>query len=130
MRIAGPALTAKGTPTTIHKDEYLQPMLQVYMTLEPGVIAVYDSSADQMAAHWGELVSTAASVKGCRGAVIDGGVRDVDRIIEMGFPVFCRYRSPPTSVAAGATSTSTCPSASATCWCSPATTWWATPTAL
>jgi len=94
MRVAGPALTVKGTPTTVHKDEYLQLMLQAYVNMEPGVIGVYDSSADQMAAHWGELVSTAASVKGCRGAVIDGGVRDVDRIIEMGFPVFCRYRSP------------------------------------
>lgn len=94
MRVAGPALTVKGTPTTVHKDEYLQPMLQAYLAMQPGVIAVYDTSADQMAAHWGELVSTAASVKGCRGAVIDGGVRDVDRIIEMGFPVFARYRSP------------------------------------
>src|SRR4030042_5059293 len=67
MRIAGPALTVKGAPTTIHKDEYLQPMLQVYMTLEPGVIGVYDSSADQMAAHWGELGSTAAAGEGAAG---------------------------------------------------------------
>jgi len=94
MRVAGPALTVKGAPTTVHKDEYFQPLLQAYLAMEPGVIAVYDTSADQMAAHWGELVSTAASVKGCGGAVIDGGVRDVDRIIEMGFPVFARYRSP------------------------------------
>ena len=94
MRLAGPAVTVKGTPTSVHKDEYLQPMLQAYLSMEPGTIAVYDTSADQMAAHWGELVSTAAWVKGCRGAVIDGGVRDVERIIEMGFPIFARYRSP------------------------------------
>ncbi|MGQ9572933.1 MAG: RraA family protein [Dehalococcoidia bacterium] len=94
MRVAGPALTVKGTPTIVNKEEYLQLMLQAYLAMQPGVVAVYDTSADQMAAHWGELVSTAASVKGCRGAVIDGGVRDVERIIEMGFPVFARYRSP------------------------------------
>ena len=29
-----------------------------------------------------------------RGAVIDGGARDTDYILELGFPVFARYRTP------------------------------------
>lgn len=38
---------------------------------------------------WGELLSTAAKVKGATGAVIDGLIRDTKLINEMGFPVFC-----------------------------------------
>ena len=39
---------------------------------------------------WGELLSTAARNAGCVGTVIDGAVRDVVRMREMGFPVFAR----------------------------------------
>jgi len=94
MRLAGPAQTVKGTPTTVHKDEYLAIAIQGLAGMEAGTIAVYDTSKDPGTAHWGELVSTATRLRGCGGAVIDGGVRDVERIIEMGFPVFARYRTP------------------------------------
>jgi regulator of RNase E activity RraA len=39
---------------------------------------------------WGELLSTAARNSGCVGAVVDGAVRDVAKMREMGFPVFAR----------------------------------------
>jgi regulator of RNase E activity RraA len=39
---------------------------------------------------WGELLSTAARNSGCVGVVVDGAVRDVERIREMAFPVFAR----------------------------------------
>lgn len=39
---------------------------------------------------WGELLSTAARNAGCVGAVVDGAVRDVTRMRQMGFPVFAR----------------------------------------
>jgi regulator of RNase E activity RraA len=94
MRLAGPAQTVKGTPTTVHKDEYLAVAVRGFADMQSGTIAVYDTSSDPGTAHWGELVSTASRLRGCAGAVIDGGVRDVERIIEMGFPVFVRYRTP------------------------------------
>ena len=37
---------------------------------------------------WGELLSTAANYRGCRGVVLDGPTRDSPAIREMGFPVF------------------------------------------
>lgn len=43
---------------------------------------------------WGELLTTAAMNRGCVGAIVDGAVRDVDRIETMGFPVFARGASP------------------------------------
>lgn len=42
---------------------------------------------------WGELLSTAARRSGCVGAIIDGAVRDVTRMTEMGFPIWARSAS-------------------------------------
>ena len=39
---------------------------------------------------WGELLSTAASNQGCVGAIVDGGIRDVRKMKEMGFAVYAR----------------------------------------
>ena len=39
---------------------------------------------------WGELLSTAARNSGCVGAIIDGAVRDVAKMTEMGFACFAR----------------------------------------
>ncbi|MGQ9599355.1 MAG: RraA family protein [Anaerolineae bacterium] len=94
MKVAGPVQTVKGTPTIIHKDEYLEVAFAAYMAIEPGQVAVYDTSQDLGTAHWGEMISTTTQAKGCGGAIIDGGVRDVERIIELGFPVFARYKTP------------------------------------
>jgi regulator of RNase E activity RraA len=47
---------------------------------------------------WGELLSTAARYRDCRGVVIDGYTRDTRAIIAMGFPVFCRGIHPADSL--------------------------------
>lgn len=39
-------------------------------------------------APWGELMTTAAIARGARGAILDAFVRDVKKIIKLGFPVF------------------------------------------
>jgi 3-hexulose-6-phosphate synthase/6-phospho-3-hexuloisomerase len=44
-------------------------------------------------AIWGELATWSAKIKGLAGVVIDGTVRDLDDIIKMDFPVFCRHIS-------------------------------------
>ncbi|MFB3041935.1 MAG: RraA family protein, partial [Candidatus Poribacteria bacterium] len=43
---------------------------------------------------WGELLSTAARVRGARGAIVEGFIRDTKQIIEMQFPVFMTGISP------------------------------------
>jgi 4-hydroxy-4-methyl-2-oxoglutarate aldolase len=54
----------------------------------PGEVVVVSTSYSGLNAPWGELLSTAAQARGARGAVIDGLVRDVKKIDELGFPVF------------------------------------------
>ena len=44
------------------------------------------------------LMSTAARQRGCMGAVLDGGVRDVDFINAMEYPVFARFQCAASSV--------------------------------
>jgi len=43
--------------------------------------------------YWGEILAVAAQVRGVGGLVIDGGVRDVDRLAEIGFPAWSRWIS-------------------------------------
>ena len=56
-------------------------------SLLPGEVAVVGTQKSIRNAPWGELLSTAARARGARGAVIDGLVRDVRKIEELGFPV-------------------------------------------
>jgi len=43
-------------------------------------------------------MSTAARERGCTGAVVDGGVRDVDFINAMKYPVFARFKCSASSI--------------------------------
>jgi len=45
-------------------------------------------------AYFGELIAIGMKEAGCRGALVDGGVRDVDWLAHHGFPVFTRYKTP------------------------------------
>lgn len=47
---------------------------------------------------WGELLSTAAHFRGCRGVIIEGYTRDTRAIRAMGFPVYCRGVHPADSL--------------------------------
>ena len=49
---------------------------------------------DATVAHMGELSAETLKRKGVRGYVVDGGCRDVDFILKLGFPVWCRYFTP------------------------------------
>ncbi len=59
-----------------------------------GEVVVVSTANSLQNSPWGELLSTAARARGARGAVIDGLVRDVRKIQELGFPVFARGIKP------------------------------------
>src|SRR3954469_5469993 len=57
-------------------------------------VLIAAASGSSRSGLWGELLSTAARRSGCVGAIVDGAVRDVVKMREMGFPVFARGTSP------------------------------------
>ncbi len=57
-------------------------------SLQPGEVPVFACSNPARVAPWGELLTTAARVRGAAGALMDGCTRDVKAIRAMGFPVF------------------------------------------
>jgi len=57
-------------------------------SLAPGEIPVFACGHSGRIAPWGELLSTAAQVRGSAGALMDGMVRDISAIREMRYPVF------------------------------------------
>lgn len=99
MVIAGPAYTiVGGSEPRSSKREYEAEKMKNFAMLEaipPGHIVVVQSNGENQTGHWGELLSTAAQVKGAVGVVIDGGTRDAPLLRRMpDWPVFCRYTSP------------------------------------
>jgi 4-hydroxy-4-methyl-2-oxoglutarate aldolase len=70
-------------------------------SLLPGEVAVIGTARSTRNAPWGELLSTAAKARGARGAVVDGLVRDVGKIEELGFPVFAAGIKPVDSMGRG-----------------------------
>jgi 4-hydroxy-4-methyl-2-oxoglutarate aldolase len=57
-----------------------------------GDVLVVNAGGDN-SGYAGEVLANAARARGVRGFVIDGGVRDVDALQRMGFPVFARWIS-------------------------------------
>lgn len=84
MRVCGPALTVKCRPGDNLVLHYALTKVQ------PGQVLVVDAEGFVEAGPWGDIMSTAAMLRGCAGLVIDGSVRDSQAIVDMGFPVFSR----------------------------------------
>ena len=53
-----------------------------------GEVVVVSTQESKRSGPWGELLSTAAKARGARGTIVDGLVRDVKKIQQLGFPVF------------------------------------------
>jgi len=84
MGVCGPAVTVvcpPGDNLRLHQALYIA---------HPGDVLVVDVSGAYEHGYWGEILTVAAQAAGLGGLVIDGGVRDRDRLIELRFPVFAR----------------------------------------
>ncbi|MBP0629097.1 MULTISPECIES: 4-carboxy-4-hydroxy-2-oxoadipate aldolase/oxaloacetate decarboxylase [unclassified Cupriavidus] len=84
FRLCGPALTVHspgGDNLWLHR---------AIEAARPGDVLVVHVGGAYEHGYWGEIMTTAAKVKGLAGLVIDGCVRDGVLLDEIGFPVFAR----------------------------------------
>jgi 4-hydroxy-4-methyl-2-oxoglutarate aldolase len=58
--------------------------------IQPGDVVVAACTTDNTDGFFGDLLATSFKARGAHGLVIDGGVRDVDDLRAMDFPVFSR----------------------------------------
>lgn len=93
-RFAGWARTISCSDTYHIPDDPYDKEIEAMDSLLPGEVVVVSTQQSTRNAPWGELLSTAARARQARGAVIDGLVRDIDKIREIGFPVFAAGMKP------------------------------------
>lgn len=87
-RASGPAFTVRVAPgdnASLHA---------AIAAARPGDVLVTDGAGFAERALWGAIMSYAAMLRGIAALVVDGAVRDVEEIAEMGFPVFASSRTP------------------------------------
>ncbi len=92
MKVAGIAFTIKGSKNLTLENEMVQRAKMLEALPEDSVV-VWDTCGDDESAQWGEVMTMASKRRGCKGAVVDGGVRDTNKVLEQDFPVFCKFRS-------------------------------------
>lgn len=82
-KVVGPAVTVQ-----TFEGDWAKSVEAIDVAKPGDVLVIYNGS--RYVTCWGELASRSAMNKGIAGLVMDGPVRDVDDIIKMNFPVFCK----------------------------------------
>ncbi|CAG8614650.1 2393_t:CDS:2 [Paraglomus brasilianum] len=90
-RILGPAYTVKLVPSS----DVTSPKLGVHFTdtVPEGSVVFVSAPAGGINAVWGGLLNTRAKMKGAKGVVVDGRVRDLDELRNESLMVFARGSS-------------------------------------
>ena len=100
-KFAGWARTIACSDVYHISDDPYELEIQAMDSILPGEVVVVSTQHSLRNAPWGELLSTAAKARQARGAVVDGLVRDVKKIEELGFPVLAAGIKPVDSIGRG-----------------------------
>ena len=98
-KIVGRAWTAALRPVLKHDERaYPNRALEILDEAPAGSVLVYVLEGNVEIAGMGNLMALTAQVRGLEGTVIDGAIRDVAEVREIGHQVFARRIGPATSV--------------------------------
>jgi 4-hydroxy-4-methyl-2-oxoglutarate aldolase len=99
--VVGRAHTVLSTDIYQRPDDPYSAEIAAIDSLRPNDVLVAATNKSTRTCFWGELLSTTARARGCRGAVIEGHVRDVLKIEQMRFPIFATGIRPVDSAGRG-----------------------------
>lgn len=95
--LCGPAATIRGTgawgphlPERTDADSSEPVLVTFFKSLEQGQVAVFGTDIFDKVTVIGDVMSTAMQSKGAVGAVVDGYIRDCDRIAALEWPVYAK----------------------------------------
>jgi regulator of RNase E activity RraA len=93
-KLAGEIWTCSGEiDETLDKDTTMLSWTEMLSKAPSGSVVICQPN-DGTIAHMGELSAETLKYRGVKGYIVDGGCRDVDFILDLGFPVFCKYFTP------------------------------------
>ena len=94
MVLVGRARTVLAADIYYTPEHPYEMEIEAMDSIQQDEIVVASTNQSIRTGLWGELLSTAARMRGATGAVIDGLIRDSRQIIDMQFPVFCTGFTP------------------------------------
>ena len=96
-RLAGWAFTIRGQMAPYELTGGDPEKMAACAELGPDSVSVWGGGGEGVA-FFGELIAIGMKERGCVGALVDGGVRDLAWLGGLGFPVYARYRTPIQSI--------------------------------
>ncbi len=104
--VAGPAFTMdeartkRSTRLSEYDPEFVaQALTAIFGTMKKGQVVAVNTNGFSGAGAFGELMATTSKYyAGVRGAVVDGPIRDINRIREIEFPVWAKGNIPADSI--------------------------------
>ena len=95
--IAGPAYTVNGTYQSWAKGADRDKLAAIDQ-MTPGVVALWAGNNVSGVCLFGDLLAAAMQARGCRGVIVDGGIRDIVELRKLELPIYARYCSPAQSI--------------------------------
>ncbi|HYZ28420.1 MAG TPA: RraA family protein [Thermoleophilaceae bacterium] len=96
-KLAGWAFTIRGQMLPYEIGGGDPEKMRACAELTPGSVSVWSGGGGGVC-YFGELIALGMRERGCVGALVDGGIRDVKWLGRHGFPVYARYRTPVQSI--------------------------------
>jgi 3-hexulose-6-phosphate synthase/6-phospho-3-hexuloisomerase len=88
----GAQMVGKAVTVRTYPGDWAKPVEAIDVAQKGDVIVIDQAGVGP--ACWGELATESCQQKGIAGVVIDGAIRDVDAIRELGFPAYARILTP------------------------------------
>jgi 4-hydroxy-4-methyl-2-oxoglutarate aldolase len=96
-KLAGWAFTIRGQMAPYPRGSGDPEKMAACAELTPDSVSVWGGGGDGVS-FFGELIAIGMKERGCVGALVDGGVRDLGWLGGLDFPVYARYRTPVQSI--------------------------------